>query len=213
MKTDDLVAMLATGATPVDRHVLQRRMSVALLIGAIGSVLLMQLAFGVRPDIGRMVHVPIFWEKLAFPTVLGIGAMCAVARLSRPGRRAGNAWLVAAAPVAVVWFSALIVLIGTPADERVAMMLGQTWRVCPFNIALLSVPTFIAIQIAMRGLAPTSPRVAGAAGGLLSGAIATIAYSLHCPEMGVAFWAIWYVLGMAIPTVIGALWGPKLLRW
>lgn len=38
-------------------------------------------------------------------------------------------------------------------------------------------------------------------------------HSLHCPEMGVAFWAVWYVLGMAVPAIIGALLGPRLLRW
>ncbi|WP_413771553.1 NrsF family protein [Stutzerimonas stutzeri] len=38
-------------------------------------------------------------------------------------------------------------------------------------------------------------------------------YSLHCPEMSVAFWAVWYVLGMLIPTAVGATLGPRLLRW
>lgn len=213
MKTDDLVALLATGVTPVDRHVATRRIGAAVLFGAIGSVALMQIVFGIRPDIGRMIHVALFWEKLAFPTVLGAGALWAVARLSKPGRRAGFAWFVAALPIAIVWLSATEVVASAAPVDRASLILGQTWRVCPFNIALLSIPTFIAIQIAMRGLAPTQPRVAGAAGGLLAGTIATIAYSLHCPEMAVSFWAVWYVLGMAIPTAIGALWGPRLLRW
>ena len=41
----------------------------------------------------------------------------------------------------------------------------------------------------------------------------TVAYSLHCPEMGVPFWAVWYVIGMALPAVVGALLGPRYLRW
>ena len=49
--------------------------------------------------------------------------------------------------------------------------------------------------------------------GLLSGAVATLIYCLHCPEMEVAFWAVWYIAGMLIPTVIGALLAPRLLRW
>ena len=213
MKTDDLVAMLSTGITPVDRHVAARRIGAALLIGAVGSIALMQILFGIRPDIGRMIHLSVFWEKLAFPTVLGAGALWAVARLSKPGRRAGFAWFVAALPIVIVWLGAIDVVANAAPDDRATLILGQTWRVCPFNIALLSVPTFAAIQVAMRGLAPTRPRIAGAAGGLLAGTVATIAYSLHCPEMAVSFWAIWYVLGMAIPTAIGALVGPKILRW
>lgn len=184
-----------------------------LLVGAIGALILMQMAFGVRPDIGTMVHVPLFWEKLAFPFVLSIGALGAAVRLSKPGRRAGPLWGVVAAPVVLVWLCAIYVVATAAPDARVALVMGETWRVCPFNIAFLSVPAFIAVQVAMRGLAPTAPRLAGAVGGLLSGAVATIVYCLHCPEMGVAFWAVWYVLGMLVPTALGALIGPRVLRW
>jgi hypothetical protein len=93
------------------------------------------------------------------------------------------------------------------------LVLGHSWRVCPFNIVLLSVPVFPAVFWAMRGLAPTRPRVAGAVAGLLSSALATIAYCLHCPEMSPAFWAVWYVVGMLLPAAIGAWQGPRLLRW
>ncbi|PMS23928.1 anti-sigma F factor [Trinickia dabaoshanensis] len=213
MKTDDLVAMLATGVTPVDRRASARRFGFALLAGAIGALILMEMAFGVRPDIGTVIHSPLFWAKLAFPFVLSIGALGAAARLSKPGRRPGWMWAVIAAPVALVWSFALYIVVTAAPDERLALVLGETWRVCPFNIAFLSVPAFIANQIAMRGLAPTAPRLAGAVGGLLSGSVATVAYSVHCPEMGVAFWAVWYVLGMLIPTALGALIGPRLLRW
>lgn len=213
MKTDDLVAMLATGVAPVDRRVSARRFGFALLAGAVGALILMQLAFGVRPDIGTMVRVPLFWEKLAFPFVLSIGALGAAVRLSKPGRRPGRLWGVIAAPVALVWLCAIYVVATAAPDARVALVMGETWRVCPFNIAFLSVPAFVGVQVAMRGLAPTAPRLAGAVGGLLSGAVATIVYCLHCPEMGVAFWAVWYVLGMLAPTALGALIGPRVLRW
>jgi hypothetical protein len=75
------------------------------------------------------------------------------------------------------------------------------------------VPVFITVFWAMRGLAPTRPRLAGAAGGLLAGATATVAYCFHCPEMGVPFWAVWYLLGMLIPTLAGTALGPRLLNW
>lgn len=54
--------------------------------------------------------------------------------------------------------------------------------------------------------------LAGAASGLLAGAIATLVYCLHCPEMTAPFLAIWYVLGMASPTAPGALLGPRVRR-
>lgn len=76
----------------------------------------------------------------------------------------------------------------------------------------LQEPGFLAIVKAVGGLAPTRLRLAGASAGLLAGATATVAYCLHCLEMGVPFWAVWYVLGMAIPTAAGALLGPKMIR-
>ena len=64
-----------------------------------------------------------------------------------------------------------------------------------------------------EGLAPTRLRLAGAAAGLLSGAVGALVYSLHCPELAAPFLGFWYLLGMLIPTAAGALLGPRLLRW
>jgi hypothetical protein len=56
-------------------------------------------------------------------------------------------------------------------------------------------------------------RTAGAAAGLASGATAAMVYCLHCPEMSPAFVGVWYVLGIAAMTLVGALIGPKVLSW
>lgn len=82
-------------------------------------------------------------------------------------------------------------------------LFGRTWTSCPLLIATLSVPTFIAMSWAMRGLAPTRPRLAGAAMGLASGGIGAVVYSLHCPEMGAPFLGSWYLVGLLIPTADG----------
>lgn len=71
----------------------------------------------------------------------------------------------------------------------------------------------IAVFWALRGLAPTNLTLSGACGGLLAGSMATIAYSLGCPEMQIPFWGVWYLLGMLVPTVLGALLGRSWLRW
>jgi len=65
----------------------------------------------------------------------------------------------------------------------------------------------------MKGLAPTRIRLAGAAAGLSAGAGAAVVYSLHCPELSAPFIGFWYLLGMLIPALVGALLGPWLLRW
>ena len=66
---------------------------------------------------------------------------------------------------------------------------------------------------ALRGLAPTRPRAAGLAAGLLAGAVGATGYALSCSELSMAFVAIWYTLGIALAGGLGALLGPRLLRW
>ncbi|MGA7815773.1 DUF1109 domain-containing protein [Caballeronia sp.] len=213
MKTDDFISLLATGVTPVSQATLARRFCIALLIGVAATTVMVAGVFGIRPDLAQVATTPLFWAKVALPLCLMIGSLLVSTRLARPGVAAGKRWVLVGLPVAAVWIAASYLLTTVPADERLPMILGKTWRGCPFYISMLSVPGFIAVFWALRGLAPTRLALTGAAGGLLAGSTATLAYCLHCPEMGVAFWGAWYLLGMLVPTMVGALLGPRLLRW
>jgi hypothetical protein len=213
MKTDDLISLLSTGVTRVDRKAVLRRFARALPLGLAGSLVLVAIIYGVRPDLASVAQTPIFWAKVAFPVAVALASALAVSRLGRPGVRGGYAWTLMAVPFVAVWLGGWITLGAATPEQRVPLMLGISWHTCPFNIVLLSVPTFAAVFWAARGLAPTRPRLAGAAAGLFSSALATIAYCVHCPEMSPAFWGIWYAIGMLLPAAIGAWLGPKLLRW
>lgn len=213
MKTNDFIDMLAAGVTPVERGVPARRLGSALAVAAVGAVLLMTIAFGVRPDLPAVMRTPIFWAKLAFPICVAAGAIMATVRLARPGATVGAGRLVVGVGIAAVWIAGLYAVATAAFGDRLAVVLGQTWRVCPFNIVLLSASGFVAMFVAIRGLAPTRLRTAGAAAGLAASAIATIAYCFHCPEMSPAFWGVWYLLGLALPAALGALVAPIWLRW
>ena len=214
MKTDALIEMLARGDVAVDPYSGKKRFAIALLVAATAATLLSTLWLGVRPDIMQAARTSLFWIKAALPAALMVGALWATSRLSRPGVHAGASRVAIGGPLLAVWLGALLWALHEAApDDRLALLLGQSWRVCPFLITVLSVPGFIAVFWAVRGLAPTRLRLAGASAGLLAGATATLAYCLHCPEMGLPFWASWYVLGMSIPTAFGAVLGPRLLRW
>ena len=214
MKTDDLISMLANGAVAVEPNALRRRYVAALGWGAFGATLLMAIMLGVRPDLAEAALLPMFWGKLAFPFLLLAGALVATLRLSRPGMRLGRVPLVVMGmPVAVVWLVAAVMLSGAAPVIRDEMIFGASWMVCPMYIAALSAPAFVALLWAMKGLAPTHLVLAGAASGLLSGALGALIYALHCPEMAVPFLAVWYLLGMLIPAAVGAVVGPLLLRW
>lgn len=213
MKTDDLISIMAAGVAPIDRGLPARRMAQALVLGSACSLVLLLLIYGLRPDLKAMLSVPLFWIKLAFPTALAVGSLLVLRRLLRPGLRVGINWAGIAMPSAAIWIGGVLVLLAAPAAERIPLLMGFTWRTCPFNIALLSLPLCAAIVWAVRAMAPTQLRLAGAVAGLLAGATATMVYCLHCPEMGVPFWGVWYFLGMLIPAAAGLLLGPRLLRW
>ena len=213
MKTHDLIDLLASDPVPVQRHAAARRFGLALPAGALLSLGLMLAGYGLRPDLAEVWVQPLFWAKAGFALAMLCGALWVTARLSRPGRTVAAAWSGPGIPLLLLWGAAAAALWLAPGDERVAMLLGRSWRSCAFSIAGLSLPLMATTFWALRGLAPTRLRLAGAAAGLLSAAAAAVVYSLHCPEMDVPFWAVWYVLGLSLPTAAGALLGPCLLRW
>ena len=213
MKTDDLLSMLATGAGVTPRNAAPRRYAIAIGAGTMVSAVLMVRVLHVRADLAAAIMLPMFWVKLAFVAGLAAPALLATFRLSRPGRRLGRIPVALTAPVIAIWLLAAFVMARADDVTRVRLFYGDTWNVCPLLIVMLSAPVFVGVMWAMKGLAPTRLRLAGATAGLLSGAVGALVYCLHCPEMGAPFIGFWYLLGVLIPAAIGALLGPRLLRW
>ena len=213
MRTDELVTMLAAGAGAVEAGATARRYTAALGWGAFGATLLMAIVLGVRPDLAEAARLPMFWVKLAFPASVAAGALYAAARLSQPGVQLARVPAALAAPVLAMWLLAALVLATAAAGEREELIFGGSWSACPLFIALLSLPVFAAALWAMKGLAPTRLALSGAAAGLLAGSVGALIYALYCTEMAAPFLALWYLLGMLIPTAAGAAIGPRLLRW
>jgi hypothetical protein len=214
MKTDELIGLLAAHPEPVDPARAVRGVRWAAVAGLAAALPLMVAALGLNPDLAAAAATaPMFWVKVAFTgatAAIGVGVL---QRLARPGLDAGPLGLALALPVLLLWLLAGFVLLAAPPPQRLPLVLGATWRECPLYIALLSVPAFIALIVALRALAPTRLRRAGAAAGLIAGALGACAYQLHCPEMDAPFLAVWYVLGMLAPAAAGAWLGPRLLRW
>ena len=213
MKTDALVSMLARGAEVDDPRRLFRDLATAATVGLVIAAASMLVFLGPRPDFDCAVRLPMFWLKLLLPTALAVSAFSAATRLARPGDRATAAWLAIAVMIGLLWATAATSLAQAPAGQRQPLVAGSSALPCIVSIVLLSLPLLIATFIAMRGHAPTRARSAGAAAGALAGAAAAAVYALHCTETAVSFMAVWYVIGMAIPACLGALLGPRLLRW
>lgn len=213
MRTDALIEMLATGVEPVDVRAGGRRFAVAVALGLAGAALVMLGVLGLNAELARYATLPMFWVRAAFPLLLAAAALALAARLAHPGARLGRAPAAIAAPPLAMWALAVATLAAAAPGERLALVLGETWSACPINIAMLAAPAFLAMLWAVRGLAPTRLRLAGAAAGLAAGAQGALVYTLHCPELAAPFLGVWYVLGMLIPAAAGALLAPRVLAW
>lgn len=213
MKTDDLVALLANRVQPIDRSAAARRYLVAVLTGGLGALGITGAVLGVNPELLREAAAPMFWVRETFCLTLGVLAFAAVARLARPGVPLGQLGMAISIPVIVLWLLAAVALLGAPAEGRVPLLLGGSAMACPVSIAMISSPLLVAFAWALRGLAPTRLRWTGAAGGLAAGSLGALVYTLHCPELAAPFIATWYVIGILIPTCVGAWLGPRLLGW
>ncbi|GAA4030546.1 DUF1109 domain-containing protein [Actimicrobium antarcticum] len=213
MKTDDLITMLATGPD-VDLPLRPNIEGVALVVAAILiSTVLMVATLGVRADLIQAVALPAFWIKVTFVLALALFGWRATERLSLPGVRVRSLPFLIAAPLVMMWTLGLVTIINAEPDARAQLFWGQTWKYCPALIAMLSLPIFGAIMLVLRRTAPTRLTLAGAAAGFAAGSSAALVYTLHCPETASSFIGFWYVLGILVPTVFGALIGRRALAW
>ncbi len=213
MKTDDLINMLATGAGQELTGNPWRRLMLAICFGTLGSTILMMKAIPLNPALESAMQMPEFWVKLGFAASIAAISLLLAVRLGRPGAGLGNAAQALMAPILAIWILAGIAFAGAEPGQRAALFFGNTWKVCPFLIAMLASPVFVASFWAMRDFAPTRLRLAGAAAGMFSGGVGAAVYCFHCPELDAPFIAFWYLLGILIPAAAGALLGPRLLRW
>lgn len=213
MKTSDMIEQLAQQSPRVHRLSVWQSLAVALVGGGALAFALLLMTLQFRTDWAVAIAMPMVWVKVGFTVTLATFGLVAVCRLSTPGFGVRALPFLLAGPVIGVWAVALSGLTRIPRAEVPGYVFGSTWSVCPWLIAMLSVPIFICVMWAMRSLAVTRPTLAGGVAGLFSGAVAASIYCLHCPEVSPAFVAIWYVLGILIPTGVGLLVGRRVLSW
>ncbi|GAA4408995.1 NrsF family protein [Quisquiliibacterium transsilvanicum] len=211
MKTEALIDLLANGAGPAPRAVAARRLLPAALLGVLLSVVLALALLGPVP--ASMYATPAPWIKFGYALALAAAGGWLAARLSRPVARLGTPRAVLSAVLTAMALLAAYALLTRPAGERLAAVLGHSWLACPWNVLAFSLPALAAVLWAVRGLAPTRPRAAGCAAGLFAGALGAFGYALACTEDSTAFVAIWYSVGIGLTALLGALAGPRVLRW
>jgi hypothetical protein len=213
MKTGDLIELLTNDVQPMARGLAWRRLAVGVAGGGALTLLAVILWLRCQP-LFLAASQPWFWMKASYTAALTAAALMMVRRLGTPGAQLRAAPVWAAGVFLIMVGLGVGQLVGAAPASRLALWLGQTWRVCSPLILLLSVPIYAGLVVAVRAtLAPIHPARTGAAIGLTAGALAATLYGLHCPEQGAAFVVTWYSLGIAAATAGGALAGRWLLRW
>ncbi|MEZ6028251.1 MAG: DUF1109 domain-containing protein [Hyphomonadaceae bacterium] len=212
MKTDDLIAMMASDTKPVARGSIPRKLSLVGAAGALVALVILIPWLGLR-DMGLAIGAPSYWMKTIYTLGLGVGGLLLTERLARPGASWVRGVLVTGGVLVALAGISIFQLANLPSDQVMPAVMGSTWDKCPWRILALSVPGLIAVLLVMRSFAPTRPALAGAGAGLFVGGVAATIYGLHCAETSAMFTLIWYTGGIAASALIGALAGWRILRW
>jgi hypothetical protein len=211
MKTDDLIAMLATGAGPAAPVSAGRAFAPVLLAGLAASIAISLAVRGLVP--AQMWGGAALWTKLVYAAALALACVWLTVKLGRPAARRGRPLLAVGVIVATMLLAGLVAAAGVAPSQRLRFVMGSTALVCPWAIPVLALPTLAGLLWVLREAAPTQPARAGFSAGLLAGAVGALGYALSCDELSTGFIAVWYSAGIVLSGGLGALLGARLLRW
>jgi len=213
MKTDQLIDMLSTNVEPVQQGRGRKTLVGALVVGGAAAFCLMLTTVGLRTGVTDGFLPGYLALKLLFTlSLIGVGAAL-LERLMRPGQDGRKLFAFLFLPFFIVVCAGVASLVFGQPMAWGRMMFGMHWATCLLCIPLFAVVPFAALIWALRKGAPTNLRQAGAIAGLVAGALGATAYAFHCPDDSVPFIAIWYGTLVALCGAIGAMLGPRLLRW
>lgn len=213
MKTDELIETLGVTVERVEGRSFRKAFIVALIFGAALAVCVMQAALGMSPSALRESQ----WRLLALIAVFVVGVVVAgswyLLKAAYPGmpRRGPSALIVLL--VATFLCAGLAGLFAAHRAAPSELIFGPMWTICLTCIPLFSIGPFIALVWVLRKGAPTKLRSAGAVAGLVAGAVGAGACALHQPGGSLPFIGLWYAGPMLLCALLGALLGPRVLRW
>lgn len=213
MKTDDLIDMLSTNVEPVKGGQLRNALIVGLAIGGAVAFCLMLGVFGVPADAFRGEYIALKALALAFTLGLVAAGASFLIQSARPGRpRRGPLILIVVLFFVLLGASCVILALTGPAAWG-DMVFGPQWAACLICVPLFAVAPFASLIWALRKGAPTNLVRTGAVAGLVAGALGAAVFAFHQPSGSIPFILFWYGGPVMLCAVIGAILGPRLLRW
>lgn len=213
MKTDQLIEILSTNLEPVKSGQHRKILTWALIGGGAAAFCVMLSTVGLRTELAGVSHLSFLGLKLLFTlSLVGIGKTL-LGRLVHPGEKARKLVALTFLPFLVVGAAGAVALTLERPMAWGRMILGMNWATCLLCIPLFAVVPFALLIWALRKGAPTDLKRTGAMAGLVAGALGATAYAFHCPGDSVPFIAVWYGTLVALCALVGAMLGPRLLRW
>lgn len=210
MNTDELIAALAADTLP--RPTVAQRLKVALPLAFLVCGALFLLFWGPRPDLAKALTSVTVLKTIIPVIALGCAGMLAVV-LVHPGQ-SEKPGLVVLAICAGLYALALAMTVANGGFSGLGAALATpSLLTCLASIPILALPVLGGLFWALSNGAALRPRLAGAAAGLMAGSGAGAIYSLYCDQDAALFVLPAYGFAIASVGVIGALAGPKALRW
>jgi hypothetical protein len=214
VKTDDLIKFLGTNLEPVQRGQLRKTMLIAFAI-AVGAVTAICLMWGMLPMPADAQGGHFGFKALTLIFTLGLAAAggSSLVTYARPGQSVRKPQILMGLLLLIVVSAGIVALTTFDSATWSAMIRGGDWGTCLICIPIFAVIPFVAFIWALRKGAPTRLSLAGALAGLVAGALGSAAAVVHQTGDSIPAMALWYGVPIVLCAVIGAILGPRLLRW
>jgi hypothetical protein len=212
MKTNDLIRALAADSATRPMS-LRQAFAVAMIPAVVIAACLFLAILGPRPHFFGLLAEPRFAFKICLALLLAALSAGLVKRLGKPGAGTHRDILRLAIVPALLGAGIASELLAVPPDLWGQRLIGTNALICLISIPFLGLAPLAGALFCLRHGAPENPTFAGAAAGLLGGAIGAALYASHCLDDSPLFVAVWYSLAMAIIAALGAVAGSRLLRW
>jgi len=213
MKTEQLIEMLSKNLEPVNPQNATPSLASAVVAGGAAAFWLMLNTVSLRGNLGARSSLAFLTLKLVFALlVVGIGLRF-LSRAMHPGQDARKLLRLTLVPFVAVGIAAVGELGFGRSTLVPSITAGTDWVQCLSYIPVFSVVPWALLVWAVRRGAPTELTRTGAMTGLVAGAVGAAAYAFHCPDDSLPFIALWYGLSIAFCSAVGAVLGPRVLRW
>jgi hypothetical protein len=213
MKTDELIDMLGTNIEPVKGGRLRNTLLMALAMGAVAALCLMLATFGAPAEAFGREYFGLTMLALTFTLGLIVAGASFLIRAARPGKPGRRPLVVIGLLFLAILSAAIVALVLAHPATWGGMVFGPQWAACLICIPLFAIAPFASLIWALRKEAPTNLMWTGAVTGLVAGALGAAVFTLHHPGGSIPFIVLWYGGPIVLCALVGALLGPRLLRW